>query len=807
MSRESNWDDVVKALLDNLGRGCELNSGGASIRPGFIKKNKLIAACGKMCADDSAVFRDMCKRQVAKRKANESALVSINEHFSRAGVDYAIVKGASFEEAIYGTQPVRDVGDIDILVKSEDSTMAHRALVGMGYMQQFGPSSGSLNLDNKAFFVAKVSQQKHFVAVNPLRRFPFKDSYCPYTKERWPTVELHDGFRGLPEWYTNEVVNRAGKNEKRLVQDAMDVLILLLVNTYENSESFYSNYFDDKLVLRDFVDLACLLLFRKEDFDWRMVKSAIDSLEIVDKVGRVLNDLDDLLPGRFESSFGWIPRMQSRWNLCFEERCLNPERRRGAVLRVLRRDMAELAFKSEIGIRTMDPAKGDMDWNAGGLPSLELMRVGGEVDFVFRVGLLSGDMLVVACVFAVDGVDSPLCMRIAARLEGDGVGAFLRDFDKLPDGLFVWKESGLRLSSKYENGILRVRVPCAEAQKMLYARKVAITSCMYDRHYGDAYWTCCRGKATLAGDVPIGFMSLFSDRAIGVVCISFSFGKYTVSSETADLLDAIRLLFENSEFGVPVDCDYGVVRSVVVSCRNPDGYDVRIDGAFVAVDIAVDQALSLVMQDAMDWCVREMSKNTLLVHAASNLVGDGAVLLMGSSGKGKTTLSLSLAKFWPIRCDECACVDMENARTWAEPLPVNLKSNNEIADSLTKASEGIDCFTSDGRKTRYYSRDAFRADPAPKDEKRILAVVFPSYDRDCQVVETKELEGDGLVEGVLQSLIGANAPSENFRDFVQMVSRNNITLLRVNYSSAELAANYLVRYFQNGGVRGELQAG
>lgn len=770
-----NLDDRQNALLD------------------YVKANKLINSYRYLFPDDDRI-EPMYARQVRKRESAAVLLEEVSEVLKRKNAGYAIIKGMSFERAIYGDIPVRDIGDIDILVKAEDASAVHRALLDMGYQQQLGPSSGSMGEGNKASFIAAISRQSHVTSSRPVRRFPFKDSYCPYTKCGCPTIEVHDGFRGLPKWYTDEVVDRASENESSLTLDLTDVLIFLLVNTYENSESFYSNYYDAKLVIRDYVDLACLYVLCREKLDWGSVRNAINTLGLLEKAGRVLHNLDLLFPGEFAGLLDDVPRLPSLWGLSFRERLLGGEARRRAVLRVFRSDMSLLAAKAAVGIHPALVQREGRSCRVESEPAFELKE--DELGLKLCIHLSEKEKFDTTCIafrfYPIDGDEPPLCNQVMVRIERDRVQSFVQEFDRMPDGMAAWNEMGRELSACMFGSVIEVLILSEEAKAILHSGRIAVMSCIYDKHYGDTYWTRCRGKLLLSADVPIGFLSLFSNTRMVTVHISLSFGVYVVSTEGIEIAEKVFSLFDSAGMGMPIDCDNRSVRAAVIVENDEGGFDVRVEGAVVAVGAEEACVLSVLMQDITDWCVCCAKETCLVVHAASNLAGDGMVLLMGPSGSGKSTLSLALSGEWPLRSDECVCVDADKAMAWSEALPVNIKLGNAFADDLLDASKGVACLSPVGGVTRYHNRNSVSADSKPFARKRINAIYFPTYDPACSGVELNRLGETDFARRVLRSIVGGRPPSANFGSFVRMIAKYGIPLFEVRYSSVKSAAHCLV---------------
>lgn len=632
-----------------------------------------------------------------------------------------------------------------------------------------------------------------------MRKFPFKDAYCPYVLDGQLTIELHDGFRGLPEWFTREIVLKASKNENSLVEDMTDTLILLLLNTYENAESFYSNYFDGKLTLRDFIDLACLFTFRKDDIDWRKSLTAIKKLELADKTGMVLNDLDELFPQRFETLASEVQRLSSAWNLPFKERLVDAEKRRRAVLSVIRKDIANLTLKSKIGVRSRAAKDDKHDLRIGQSPSFEMLRDESGTKLAIH---LQGEYTLENIAFSIfsfniNGSEPPLYMRVIARLESGHVKALLQKSNKLSDGVLAWNDAGFRLYASLEHSKLEVRIPTDKAHEIFGGGGKAIAIYTYEKHYEDVYWACCRGKTMITGEVPIGFLSLFADKPLKNVYIDLPTGKYIVSSDINPLIDKVLKLFDKSGTGMPLNCDDLPVRSCVIEFDAESKCSVSIEGVTVAAKTNEEKALSLLVQDITDWYVAETAKNSMLCHAASCAATDGSVLLMGPSGSGKTTLALALANVWPIRGDECACIDTETATTWAASLPVSTKPSDFAVELLAHGDEGVQCFSGIHGNTRLYNRSSFKADQRPETRQKIRAIVFPEYDRKYNKTVVKKIPQDNLVEKILHSLVGRQSPSANFRSFVRMVTKHHIPMIQIRYSSATQASHVLVNHLRD----------
>lgn len=775
----------------------------------FALSNKLLSACVfSGLLDECCCADELDKQHRARLKAAE-ALADISSMFSAAMIPYAVIKGFSFERAIYGDSPMRDVGDIDFLIAPKDALSAHKRLCDLGYKQQLGPSSGSIASLGRARFAARVSHQEYIASEKPLRRFPYKDAYCPYVKPGCPSVELHDGFRGLPGWYTDEAVERACGNRLSLMEDELDTMVFLLANTYENAESFYSNCFDDKIVLRDFVDSACYLRAIGDTLDWDAVASLIRELGIEEKAGRVLHDLSDLLPGEAKGVLPDVSRYVSLWGAGIRDRMIDPEMRRRCVLRVVRGDLRALARKAKIGLApTADDKLLKPDPAASFTYLLYESGDGVLLEVDGTAAKRDGSCLVEIGIFPIAGEEQPLWKKISILLDEQSPIAFCRDLDRLPDGFSMWGRAGIGLPARYgDAGEIVVNIPHEVTDALLHEEETALTAGIYDRKYGNVFWARCRGKAMLTGGVPIGHLSLYCGPGAANVTVELSFARCAIASNDARLIASLRAVLEGAAVGAPVDCDVKPVRGYTVMREEAGAYTVEADGQPLGGGLTREEASALLMQDITDWTVSKLVKKSALAHASSNLAEDGAVLCMGPSGSGKTSLALALASYWPLRGDECSCIDLGTGIAWAEPLPVNVKAGNDFALGLAACDEALLCESESHGRTFCFSRCMVKSDPKPLEPARIRAVVFPMYDEGVRDVEIGRPAHDALVPLLLGSLLGEGRPSGLLREFTRMVSMHGIKLLSVRYSDAGAAARAVVQFVESLERKHDVQVG
>ena len=188
-------------------------------------------------------------------------------------------------------------------------------------------------------------------------------------------------------------------------------------------------------------------------------------------------------------------------------------------------------------------------------------------------------------------------------------------------------------------------------------------------------------------------------------------------------------------FRSPLDCDDLPVRSYVVTRGASGTYAVEAAGLLLGRGLTQGEASGRLVQDMTDWLVAFLVEAHPAAHAASNIAGNGTVLCMGPSGSGKTSLGLALAKYWPLRGDECAFVNFEEGTAWAESVPVNIKAGNAFAAGLVASRPKLACVSPLHKETFCCSRQIVESDSRPFLPVKIKAIVFPRYDAKASGVE------------------------------------------------------------------------
>jgi hypothetical protein len=282
----------------------------------------------------------------------------------REGKRFTVIKGIALNDRIYGSVLLRDFGDIDILILPEDADSFHMMLCAFGFSQKAGPTSSGATSDSytRAFLAAhaKNSNSIYESLIHPIKSHPGKSQYNPYVKTDNPSFELHDGFYKLSDEIIRKII-KSGSNFDNMqfghvALDDVYIFIFLIINTYENSESFFSNSYDYSAVLRDYVDLRYFFKQHLNDVDWREVEQVIIAFGLSHVVEICLGNLLEIYER--DVTLGCLPSFQPRsseWHTGIVERMKDTDLARSKSLLVMRERFRAIGESSMIAVpRTMD---------------------------------------------------------------------------------------------------------------------------------------------------------------------------------------------------------------------------------------------------------------------------------------------------------------------------------------------------------------------------------------------------------------------------------------------------------------------
>lgn len=331
----------------------------------FAEKHRLCSFLSKRCPgtmlDD---LRDAIDKPYAentrKRGCAHEVLPEIAIRAQAADVRFAVIKGLAFERCVYGGEGLRDIGDIDILVAPEDAVSMHRVLLDMGYSQRKGPTStGDVARKNPRAFIAAHAKQaiETFSTTEiPVKRHTGKPQYVPYIRQGSPSIELHDGFYHLAAEDIRFVFNSGFMlyhNAGFPTFDERITFLFLLANTFENSESFFSNSYDFGAVLRDYVDIRFFFNKYHTSPIWEDVANLIEQFGLIHIAEVILGNLYEVY-GR-DVTYGVLPHFRpkgSDWGVGILDRMHDPGLARKVSLFALRNALQETAASAPFVVKS-----------------------------------------------------------------------------------------------------------------------------------------------------------------------------------------------------------------------------------------------------------------------------------------------------------------------------------------------------------------------------------------------------------------------------------------------------------------------
>ncbi len=733
-----------------------------------------------------------------------AVLRELQEKLLSENIEYAVIKGLAFERCIYGDLQARDVGDVDLLVEPGSLQAVADALTAMGYRQVGGPTSSVAGPAGRALAAVRAGQAAAGIGGGASRRRPASRELEPFVKADCPTVEVHDSFGKLPARYLSDMVQRAVGSDLHLADDPLDVLVMLVANTYENSESFYANCFDGGPVLRDYLDLAAFFVGHGSDVDRNDAVALIRELGLEAEAGVVLANLEEVFgAGADGGLLAPVPRRSSRWGARVVERALDDALARERAVGGFRAELFERAAKAPVGVA--EGEAGVASLRTGDMASCLLRDVDGglAVEFAVPAGGLGDDGLLQACLYPLEGEADFLAYKVDFGLYAGELRAYGRRAQRLINDAAIKKDAGERLVvERIRHGcadLFRAFLPEGVAADVLRGRRYALGAGFFRRDHANVFWRADAGDDPLFDDVSAGAVALVELEG-GAVRIGLSRRECIVVCADAAAADRFRGAFDAGPSGV-----------VLQGRRLPSvRYDVRAEGVgLFAAEVAgtplgtgltAGEAYWAVVQHMGDAVCAWAEGPVLALHAASVRVDGRVVLLMGSSGSGKSSLAVAMSAYGTVMGDECAFVDAETGLAWCEPFPVQIKEANADVLARTELSRALCVEGGPNGPARCVPRSQLNGDVDPAARGEVACVVFPRFDPGGPAAEMAPLPRGELVGCVLGSAMGDCPPSAAFARFSRMLSARRIPVRSLAFSDVDSAARLVAGFAGGPGV-------
>lgn len=274
--------------------------------------------------------------------------------------------------------------------------------------------------------------------------------------------------------------------------------------------------------------------------------------------------------------------------------------------------------------------------------------------------------------------------------------------------------------------------------------------------------------------------------------LHFDYDSFQLSSRSDGLVSAFWRVFSKDAL-MPDPSNIGR------DCRrigiNGEGRAFEVEWESLALPVpSFQEAAYAVMKIMSDSFVSHVSRDRLVMHAATAALGSTAVLFSGPSGSGKTSLALAFSEFDGFVGDECAYLDVPTASVRHEAFPFQLKKRNTDMISYYDMGSSLDVYEGSVGEACYLPLSALKRCTGKWIP--LSAVVFPTHmprSGSCTVSKANPAK---LPELILGSLIGSSEPSKTLASFLAMCGIHGIRFYEVTYSDATECAMTLHEFLQ-----------
>lgn len=719
-------------------------------------------------------------------------------------IRYAVIKGASFEKCIYGSDLMRDIGDVDILISPENAIAMHKILLGLGYVPRVGPTSVQ-GEDAKAILAVAASRHEIISADlgRPIKRHKNGDQFVPYIQSGHPTIELHDALRDLPDEFLRRVINGAYRSERGVVVSPLLNFILLIATAYENSESFYSNAFDYGVILRDYVDLAFFFDRYLEKMDWDETLDVVEECGLYRRLGVVLSNLEELLgPGVVPTALDNFPRERSVLLVPVLTRLIDRKAARNAALEGLRKALGKNASMS-ISIVPEEIARLSSIGEGAGFRIVSVDRR-LIIEWVLSSKWLSNDAMCQMTFFPLGGgADTPLSFKLSLMDLESEVHAYWRCSNRLfPEGALA-KRSGASLEACLERRgdtfSLRVLLGQDASNWLMDAaksREVVVVSDVCTREHSNVFWSTDSNAAEVFAGVNLGHGALLADCGVAL-CVPLNACSIRIDFGNVSLAKSFLIIFPKAttywRLGEKAAASLKIM-------ENEEGfYVISKDGIGIACANSVGDAFRVLVQLIMDVSISQTGRGLIALHAGAVAREDKALVIMGSSGSGKTSLAIALSENMQFMNDECVFLDARAATVHCDEWPFLVKERNGDVVSMLKGAPYVEIEGGAHGAGRYYANSCVNAVGDVASAKTVAAIVFPEYKPGANVILGK-VSYSRLVESAAGSLSGNPPQSELLTMLFAMLSRNKIPVRYLQYGNVVEAAKTMERFLESNHV-------
>lgn len=274
-------------------------------------------------------------------------LKKVAKNSSEKNVPYLLFKGVALSSLIYGDLERRQSGDIDFIVSPENVSAFDCVLRDVGAFQPYFPLEARKKIGHACLLSSDVAiQASSFL----LREKIDSPHYTPYyykdeSTGEFLTIEVHDRLHFTKASCTRTLmlhgVSGLVKGLDNVITFGVEATYVVLVeNTFENSETVFANQAEGWIGLRDHVDLHFFLMRYAAQMDWHCVDNLLHLLGLKRAENVVLSAQIQLYPMTSRAVAARVAPCVD-WGMSYPERLVNSTQRRYAARQRIRNHIAE----------------------------------------------------------------------------------------------------------------------------------------------------------------------------------------------------------------------------------------------------------------------------------------------------------------------------------------------------------------------------------------------------------------------------------------------------------------------------------
>lgn len=228
-----------------------------------------------------------------------------------------------------------------------------------------------------------------------------------------------------------------------------------------------------------------------------------------------------------------------------------------------------------------------------------------------------------------------------------------------------------------------------------------------------------------------------------------------VRTRLPDVVDGIALLY--ADYPALEDADFADFHVALTQPLGPRRWFrpqafFEFDGVSLFKPLPLAQALPM-LEWGLNWCIGNHAHQFLIVHAAAIEKDGFAVILPGSPGAGKSTLTAFLInRGWRLLSDELALLSLNDGRVTALARPISLKNESidiieELIPSARISRRSLDTVKGTVALLKPPLESVMRA----AETARPRWVIFPHFKKGAEASLVPRSKADSLIE------VGRNA--------------------------------------------------